>query len=135
MEVLAKWSAAGAGAIVGYLYGGWSIMLQVLLGLAVLDYVTGWLAAGIEGKLNSKVGYRGAAKKIMMLVIVAAAHFADRLIGDSSMIMNAAIFFYAGNEILSLVENVGRSGVPVPAVLIKAVDVLRSKGGDDDGKK
>lgn len=135
MEILAKWSAAGAGAIIGYLFGGWSIMLQVLLGLSVLDYVTGLLAAGIEGKLNSKVGYRGAAKKIMMLVIVAAAHFADRLIGGSSMIMNAAIFFYAGNEILSLVENVGRSGVPVPDVLKKAIDVLRSKGGGDDDKK
>lgn len=131
MEQFAKVFAAGAGVVVGYLYGGWSIMLQVLIGFAVADYITGMIAAAITGELNSKKGFKGIGKKVVMFVIVAAAHFADKLIGEGSMVMNAAIFFYAGNELLSLVENAGRSGVPVPEVLKKAIEVLRSKGGDN----
>lgn len=134
MEQIAKMSAVGAGAVVGYLFGGWSVMLQVLLGLAVFDYITGLIAGGAEGGLNSKKGFKGIAKKIIMFLIVAAAHMADKLVGDNSMIMTAAIFFYAGNELLSLIENAGRAGLPVPGVLKQAVEVLRNKGGDNNGQ-
>lgn len=123
---------AAAGATVGYLYGEWSVMLEVLTGLAVADYATGWLASGVEGKLSSKVGTAGILKKLMMFLLVAACHLADRMIGQGSTVMTMSIFFYGANEFLSITENAGRAGLPVPGVVKQAIEVLKKKSGGDD---
>jgi toxin secretion/phage lysis holin len=120
------------GAVVSYLFGGWSAMLGILLGFVVADYLSGVTAAAIEGKLSSSIGLRGIARKVFIFVIVAIAHLADRALGDGQMLRDAAIFFYLGNELLSLVENAGRIGVPVPTVVVKAVEILRGKGEATD---
>lgn len=127
-EAVYNSGAAGTGAFVGYLFGGWSVLLQILLAFVIIDYVTGLLAASVEGKLNSKIGFRGIAKKIMIFCLVAVGHLADRAIGDGSMIQNAIIFFYLGNELLSILENAGRTGLPVPDQIRSAVEILKGKG-------
>jgi toxin secretion/phage lysis holin len=127
-EALFKVGATVTGGFVGWAFGGWSVLLQVLLALVVIDYLTGLLASGVEGKLSSKVGFKGIAKKLMIFSLVAVGHLIDKLIGDGSMVQNAIIFFFVGNEVLSVVENAGRSGLPIPPVLTKAVEVLQSKG-------
>ncbi len=118
--------ALGGGAA-SYLYGGWSSLLGILLAFVVIDYITGFVAAGIEGKLSSGVGLKGIAKKIFIFVMVAVAHLADQAIG-TEIIRNAAIFFYLANELLSITENSGRIGLPVPPMLTKAVAILQDKG-------
>lgn len=123
-----KIGATGTGAFVGYLFGGWSVLLQVLLAFVIIDYVTGLLASGVEGRLSSKVGFKGIAKKLMIFCLVAVGHLVDKAIGDGSMIQNAIIFFYMGNELLSIIENAGRTGLKVPERLKNAVQILQGKG-------
>jgi toxin secretion/phage lysis holin len=129
-ETFYKLGATGTGAIVGYLFGGWSVLLQILLAFVIFDYISGLLASGVEGKLSSKIGFRGIAKKIMIFCLVAVGHLADKAIGDGSMIQNAIIFFYLGNELLSILENAGRTGLPVPDQIKSAVQILKGKGED-----
>ena len=125
--VFYKTVTTGIGAIVGYIFGEWSVLLQILLAFVVIDYISGLLASGVEGKLSSKVGLKGIAKKIMIFVLVAVGHLTDRAIGGGSMIQNAIIFFYLGNELLSILENAGRTGLPIPEQIKNAVDVLKGK--------
>lgn len=108
-------------------------MLSILLTFVVLDYLSGIAAAGKEGKLRSDVGLWGIAKKVMIFGIVAVAHLIDSAMGDAHLFRDAAIFFYLANELLSLIENAGRLGAPIPPMLQKAVEVLREKGGGGDG--
>lgn len=122
---------AAFGAITGYAFGGWTVLLQILVALAVADYLTGFGASWVEGKLSSKVGTRGIPKKILIFVMVAVCHLIDRLIGNGDVFRDAAIFFYAGNELLSIVENCARAGLPVPAVLQKAIQVIKERGGEN----
>lgn len=129
-EVLYKTTTAGIGAIFGYFFGGWTVLLQVLLALVIVDYLTGLLASAVEGKLSSRIGYRGIAKKLMIFCLVAVGHLVDKAIGDGSAVQNAIIFFYLGNELLSIIENAGRSGLPVPKQLQNAVEILK-KGADE----
>lgn len=127
-EVLFKSVVSFGGAAASYLFGGWSSLLNILLAFVVIDYVSGLTAAGIEGKLNSKVGLWGIPKKVSIFVVVAVAHLVDTALGDAHLFRDAAIFFYLANELLSITENLGRIGVPIPPVLQQAVEVLRGKG-------
>jgi toxin secretion/phage lysis holin len=126
-EIFYKSGATVTGFIVGLL-GGWSVLLQVLLTLVCIDYISGLLASGVEGKLSSKIGFKGIAKKLMIFVLVAVGHLVDKAIGQGSMIQDSIIFFYMGNEILSILENAGRTGLPVPDQIKSAVQILKGKG-------
>lgn len=123
-----KTGATVTGAVVGYVFGGLSVLLQILLAFVVIDYISGLLASGVEGKLSSKVGFKGIAKKIMIFVLVSVGHLTDKAIGDGHMIQDAIIFFYLGNELLSILENAGRTGLPVPDQIKSAVEILKGKG-------
>jgi toxin secretion/phage lysis holin len=128
LDIVYKSILISIGAMFDYLFGEWNLLLQILLASVVLDYLTGLLASGIEGKLSSKVGFKGIVKKIMIFVLVAVGHLVDKAIGDGSMIRNAIIFFYLGNELLSIIENAGRTGLSVPEQIKNAVQVLKGKG-------
>lgn len=129
MDWMVKGFIAVVGAAASYLFGGWGQSMAILLFFVVLDYVTGFIAAGIEGKLKSEVGLKGIAKKVLIFAVVAVAHQIDLFTGsDSQMIMGAVIAFYVWNELLSILENIGRTGLPLPDVLLRAVEVLRGKG-------
>jgi toxin secretion/phage lysis holin len=119
---------ATGGALISYLYGGWSALLGVLLAFVVIDYALGVAASFYEGKLNSKVGAKGIVKKVIMFVIVAVAHLVDTVFGDGHLFRDATIFFYIANELLSITENAGRMGVNLPLGIKKAIEVLKSKG-------
>jgi toxin secretion/phage lysis holin len=131
MEALAKITIAAGGAVVSYLFGGWSIMLSILLTFVIIDYCTGLAAAAKEGKLRSDVGLWGIAKKVMIFGIVTVAHLIDTALGEAHLFRDTAIFFYLSNELLSLIENAGRIGAPIPPALQRAVEVLKSKSGDN----
>ena len=128
-----RWDAykaviAAGGATTSYLFGGWSALLGILLAFVAADYLTGMLAAGVEGKLCSAVGMRGIAKKVCIFVIVAVTHLVDQAIGDAHFFRDVTIFFYLANELLSITENVGRIGLPIPDIIKQAVEVLGGKG-------
>ncbi|EST12034.1 phage holin family protein [Sporolactobacillus laevolacticus] len=127
-EFVYRAAAALLGAVTGYLYGGWSPLLKVLITFVIIDYVTGLLAASYTGALSSKVGFKGIAKKVMLFFVVAGAHLCDLAIGVDQVIMSAAIYFYIANELLSILENAGRTGLPVPDQIKNAVQILKRKG-------
>lgn len=126
-ESIFKSIVAIGGGAASYLFGGWSSLLEILLAFVIIDYITGFVAAGIEGKLASEVGLKGIAKKVFIFVMVAVAHLADQAAG-TQIIRDAAIFFYLANELLSIIENSGRIGLPVPPIISHAVEILKEKG-------
>lgn len=123
-----KTGVAVGGAAASYLFGGWSALLGILLAFVVIDYVTGVIASGVEGKLSSTIGLRGIAKKVFIFVMVAVAHLVDSSIGNAHLFRDATIFFYLANELLSILENAGRVGLPIPPVIKQAVDTLKNRG-------
>jgi toxin secretion/phage lysis holin len=119
--------AAFLGAILGYLYGEWSPLITVLVAFVIIDYISGLIAATYIGSLSSKIGFQGIAKKVMLFTIVAVAHLCDLNIGSKTIIMDATIYFYLANELLSILENAGRIGLPVPNQIKKFINVLKEK--------
>lgn len=115
------------GSAVSYLYGGFDSLFMLFTVLVVIDYISGLLASGAEGSLSSRIGFRGIAKKIMLFALIAVAHFIDQLLGYYHVIRDATIFFYMANEILSIIENAGRLGIPIPTFLKNAIALLRNK--------
>ncbi|MGO0061833.1 phage holin family protein [Brevibacillus fluminis] len=128
MENFLKTGIAAGGASASFLYGGWSVLLSVLLAFVIFDFITGIVASGMEGKLKSKVGQIGIARKVFIFCMVAIAHLIDTSLGDQNFIRDTTIFFYLANELLSIIENAGRIGLPVPDLIKRAVEVLKGKG-------
>lgn len=103
------------GTIVNAMFGGFDEMLKAILILMVLDYITGIIAAWImpTTKLDSQRGFRGIGKKIVMLCMIALGYVIGHITGQAE-IRDIVIWFYIGNEGLSILENVANAGVPVP---------------------
>lgn len=133
LKDIVKYVAAIGGSLVTYLFGGWSALIQILVALVVIDYVTGVLAAAIGGKLNSNIGSKGIAKKIFIFIIVACGHLVDNAMGTQDIVRDAAIYFYIANELLSILENAGNVGLPVPDILKNSIDTLKGKEKDTPG--
>lgn len=112
-----------------YFFGGWSGVLGVLLVFVILDYLTGIVAAGMIGKLESNVGMFGIARKVFIFAMVSVAHLVDGVLGDGHLFRDAVAFFYIANELLSIIENGGKLGAPIPPVIRQAIEVLKGKGG------
>jgi len=126
-NIIYKTGAAVIGAVIGYLFGGWSELLGILLAFVVLDYMTGILAASKEGTLRSAVGFKRIPKKVMIFLLVAVGHLIDRAVGTNGLFRDATIFFYLANELLSIIENAGRMGLPIPEQIKQAVEILQGK--------
>ncbi len=120
-------SCGGAAAL--YFFGGWSALLGVLLTFVVVDYVSGVLAAWTKGELSSQTGVIGIAKKVFIFAMVAVAHLVDTALGELHLFRDATVFFYLANELLSIIENSGRMGLPIPETIKQAVEILKGKGG------
>jgi len=130
---IVKYVAAIGGSIVTYLFGGWSALIQILVAFVAIDYITGVLAAGVNGKLDSNIGLKGIAKKVFIFVIVACGHLVDDAMGTQDIVRDAAIYFYIANELLSILENAGEIGLPVPDILKNAIERLKGKDQDIPG--
>ena len=123
-------------ALLEYAVGGWTILLQVLVIFVLADWVSGWLAAWMNGELQSRIIHEGMIRKVMIFMLVWIAHLIDGILGDGHYIRDAVIFFYLATELLSIIENVGRMGLPMPGVLKNAVKIFLSKSGDsEEGKE
>lgn len=119
---------AAVGTAATYLWGGWDAVFAALVVLACMDYVTGWAAAWVHGRLSSDVGRRGIAKKVGMFMVVAVCNIVDQVGGLGEPILRTvAIWWYISNEALSVVENLGEVGVPIPGRLRQALAVLRDR--------
>ncbi|WP_271001497.1 phage holin family protein [Listeria seeligeri] len=134
MEVLLKVGMLGFGAVFGYLLGEVSLLVKVLVCFMVADYISGLLASGYLGELSSKMGFKGIAKKIAILILVAVAHQIDLIMGTHNTTRDAVIFFYLANELISILENFVRMGMKVPEVLKNLIMIFDSKSEKEEEK-
>ncbi|CAG9622425.1 phage holin family protein [Sutcliffiella rhizosphaerae] len=114
------------GTLTSLLFGGYTTLFMFLVVFVVVDYFTGIMAALVEGKLSSRVGFRGIAQKVFIFALVSIAHVLDTIMG-TNMIKDITILFYLVNEFISITENATRLGVPIPAVLKKVIEALKKK--------
>lgn len=118
------------GGYLGYFLGGWDGFLYALTAFVVVDYLTGVMAAYVQKKLSSEIGFKGICKKVFIFLLVGIGHIIDtKIIGDGGVVRTAVIFFYVSNEGISIIENAAIIGLPVPQ---KLKDVLAQLKGDDD---
>jgi toxin secretion/phage lysis holin len=136
------YSTIGAiGGFVAMAFGGWSDALITLIVFMALDYVTGLIVAGIfkkskkseNGALESRAGFKGLCRKGVVLMIVLVAVRLD-IVMHTSYIKDAVIIAFIANESISIIENAGLMGIPVPSVIAKAIDVLKEKDGTPESR-
>lgn len=118
-------SGIGTGLI--YLLGGWDIALYCLLVAIVLDYLSGLIKAYNTKTLSSRIGFRGILKKLGLLILVMVAVLVDRVTGNSGAIRTVIIYYFVANEGLSIIENLGAAGIPIPKFLKKALKALKKE--------
>ncbi|MDI4646785.1 phage holin family protein [Cohnella hashimotonis] len=127
-------AVAVAGSVLTFAFGLWNEALTLLVVAMGVDYVTGVYAAIRSGPgLNSRTGFRGLAKKGMVLLVLLVCHRIDQLLGVNA-VMGGATYFYLANELISVVENCGRLGLPLPERLKQTVQMLKDKSKDKELK-
>ena len=110
-----------------YLVGGLDVSLIALLVAIVLDYVSGVTKAYVTKQLSSQTGFRGIVKKVAVLMIVMLAVLVDRVTGETGAIRTLVIYYFVANEGLSIIENLGQTGVPIPQSIKKALKALKKE--------
>ena len=125
---------AGIGTGLVYLWGGFDVAMQCLLVAIVLDYVSGIIKAFVLKQLSSSIGFKGILKKFGVLVVVALAVLIDRVTGESGAIRTLVIYYFVANERLSIIENMGLAGLPIPKSIKEALKALKKQGDDGNAK-
>ena len=134
MRASVLYSAVGlVGGFIAMAFGGWSDALITLMIFMSVDYVTGLIVAGIfkqskkseNGALESRAGFKGLCRKGVALLIVLVAVRLD-IIMHTTYIKDAVIIAFVANESISIIENAGLMGIPVPGIIARAIDVLRN---------
>lgn len=129
-------AAAGTmGSVAAKFLGGWDIPIQTLIIFMAVDYLTGITVAGVfhksgkskDGTLESRVGFKGLFRKGVILCMVLMANRLDIAFG-TEIIRNTVIMGYTCNEALSIVENAGLMGVPIPQAILNSIEVLKNNG-------
>lgn len=123
------------GGTVASAFGGWDAALTTLVIFMAIDYLTGLIVAGIfhnsrktpNGALESFAGFKGIVRKGIQLLIVLIACRLDLLIGRSTFIRDAVVIGFITNETISIMENAGLMGIPMPTAIKKALDILKTK--------
>lgn len=134
-------AVAAVGSFFARAMGGWDAVMAVLIALMAADYLTGVLVAAfwkrsnksISGTLSSSAGFKGLCKKGMILLLVWLGVLLDKAL-DANYIRTAVVLFFVGNEGLSVFENLGLMGVPLPGFLVRALEALRDKADQGEVK-
>lgn len=129
------------GGVIAAMFGGWSDALITLIVFMSIDYATGLIVAGVfkkskkseSGALESGAGFKGLCRKGVALLIVLVAVRLD-IVMHTSYIKDAVIIAFIANESISIIENAGLMGIPVPNVIAKAIDVLKEKDGTPESR-
>ena len=125
----------GVGGWLGYFLGGCDGLLYALVLFVVVDYITGVMCAAADHKLSSEVGFKGICRKVLIFLLVGIGHVLDaQIIGTGSVLRTAVIFFYLSNEGVSLLENAGHLGLPIPEKLKVVLEQLHDRAEKDDNE-
>lgn len=129
--------AGMVGALITNLFGGWTRDMETLLIFMAVDFITGLIVAGVfknsdkssSGALDSHAGWKGLCKKCVTLLFVLIAHRLDLVLG-ADYIKTATVIGFILNELISITENAGLMGIPLPKVITRAIEVLKHKGDE-----
>jgi toxin secretion/phage lysis holin len=120
---------AALGGMLGWLLGGFDSLIYALISFVTIDYITGVLLAIRSKKVSSKIGFKGISKKILIFLLVAVGNVIDKyIINSGSALRTMLILFYLSNEGISIIENTGKMGLPLPN---KLKEVIKKIGEDD----
>ena len=122
------------GVVATWLFGGWDLALKVLIVFIALDYVTGVIVAFINKEIDSKIGFKGILKKSLILIVLIVGVLLDRLLASEWTFRTVVCYFFIGNEGWSVLENIGKAGLPLPDRLMDILNQLKNEeGGNIDG--
>ncbi|MBQ6554134.1 MAG: phage holin family protein [Firmicutes bacterium] len=114
-----EWLGAVIGGVAGWFLGGYDGLISGLFVLTLADYVSGMIKAWVRKELSSEIGFNGICRKVYIFILVGATNIIDHQImpGGSDVLRDAVIFYYAINELVSLIENAEQIGLPMPKFL------------------
>ena len=125
---------SAVGGWLGYFLGGCDGLLYALIAFVVIDYITGVMCAIINKQLSSEVGFKGIFRKVLIFLLVGIANIIDvQVIGTGAVLRTAVIFFYISNEGVSLLENAGHLGLPIPEKIKTVLEQLHDRA--ENGKE
>jgi toxin secretion/phage lysis holin len=126
---------AAIGGWLGWFLGGADGFLYALIAFVVIDYITGVMCAIVDHKLSSEVGFKGICKKVLIFMMVGIGNIIDvQVLGQAGVLRTAVIFFYLSNEGVSMLENAGHLGLPIPAKLKEVLEQLHDRTEKEDTK-
>lgn len=121
------------GGWLGWFLGGYDGMLYALIAFVCIDYITGVMCAIIDKRLSSAIGFKGICKKVLIFLLVGIGHIVDTyVIGSGAALRTAVICFYLSNEGISLLENAGHLGLPIPTKLKDILEQLHNRAEKED---
>ncbi|MEA4900603.1 phage holin family protein [Desulfitobacterium sp.] len=124
---------AAIGGWLGWFLGGSDGFLYALIAFVVIDYITGVMCAIVDKKLSSEVGFKGICKKVLIFMMVGIGNIIDvQVLGQAGVLRTAVIFFYLSNEGVSMLENAGHLGLPIPSKLKEVLEQLHDRSGKED---
>ena len=124
---------AGIGGWLGYFLGGCDGLILALLAFVIIDYITGVMCAVSDKKLSSAVGFKGICRKVLIFLLVGIANILDvQVIGTGSVLRTAVIFFYISNDGVSLLENAGHLGLPIPVKIKSVLEQLHDRAESEE---
>lgn len=119
------------GGWLGWFLGGCDGLIYALIAFVVIDYITGLMCAVVNKQLSSEIGFKGIFRKVLIFMLVGVGNIVDKqLIGSGSVIRTAVVFFYLSNEGISIIENAGILGLPIPQKLKDVLAQLKGKGDE-----
>ena len=125
---------SAVGGWLGYFLGGCDGLLYALIAFVVIDYITGVMCAIINKQLSSEVAFKGIFRKVLIFLLVGIANIIDvQVIGTGAVLRTAVIFFYISNEGVSLLENAGHLGLPIPEKIKTVLEQLHDRA--ENGKE
>lgn len=125
----------GLGGWIGYYLGGCDGLLYALIAFVIVDYLTGVMCAIADKKLSSNVGFKGICRKVLIFLLVGIANIIDvQVIGQVGILRTAVIFFYLSNEGVSLLENAGHLGLPIPDKLKVVLEQLHDRAEKENNE-
>ena len=126
---------SAVGGWLGYFLGGCDGLLYALIAFVVIDYITGVMCAIINRELSSAVGFKGIFRKVLIFLLVGIANIIDvQVIGTGAVLRTAVIFFYISNEGVSLLENAGHLGLPIPEKIKTVLEQLHDRAEKEKEK-
>lgn len=134
VDLIIKGSIAAGGTLISYLIDGFGLAFAILLGMMVIDCITGLLVAVVNKNLNSSIGRNGFIRKMYILLLIGAIYLLGQAVEGLSYIGDGVTVAYIVIEFISITENGGKLGVPMPGAVKKVIAVLKDGDKNDSSK-